>query len=91
VDGAFRAAIEGGRLAAVRRIWQIAAQTPHPALTFNDVSDDDSHAHKMSPVTLLLSDPPYRTREPGQCTLLGEAAWPPQTRRVAAPARENEN
>lgn len=54
IDAAFRDAIEGGRLALVQRIWEIAGARSHPALSFKDV---DGRTVKRSPVSLLLSDP----------------------------------
>lgn len=56
ISAAFRAAIQGGRLAAVKLIWAQAGAFPHPSLTFVD-RDEDSKAVKLSPVTLLLSNP----------------------------------
>jgi hypothetical protein len=56
VDVAFRAAIEGGRLALVQRIWNVPENGAHPALGF--VSESGFRAAKVrrkSPVTLLLS------------------------------------
>jgi hypothetical protein len=55
IDAAFRNAIIGGKLAPVQTIWEVAGDTPHPALTFSDESDAKEHASKPSPVTLLLS------------------------------------
>jgi ankyrin repeat protein len=52
IDAAFRAAIIGGRLSLVQRIWEIGGDKHRPALTFNDVGDGGRH--KRSPVTLLL-------------------------------------
>jgi hypothetical protein len=52
IDAAFRAAIRGGRLMLVQKIWQLGVVESHPALTFDDVADDGSR--KQSPVTLLL-------------------------------------
>ena len=59
IDAAFRAAIEGGRLDAVKAVWSIGGSKPHPALTFEDQSGDDKSKSKKSPVTLVLSNP-YR-------------------------------
>lgn len=53
IDAAFAAAIAGGRLAPVQRIWSVGGSAPHPSLTFDDESDDKS-VRKRSPVTLLL-------------------------------------
>lgn len=58
IDAAFRAAIQGGRLEAVKAVWDIAGSRPHPSLTFDDQSDDDTPMRKQSPVTLSLM-PPY--------------------------------
>lgn len=60
IDAAFRAAIAGGRLALVRKIWEVRGDRPHPSLTFDDVSDDDKPIRKKSPVTLLLSHYSYQ-------------------------------
>lgn len=42
IDAAFRAAIEGGDMALVKRIWGIEGATPHPSMTFEDVADGAS-------------------------------------------------
>lgn len=57
IDAAFRAAIEGGSLAAVQAIWDVAGDRPHPSLTFMDEVEaaDGQRAGKRVPVTLLLS------------------------------------
>lgn len=57
IDAAFGAAIEGGNLAAVQKIWDIAGDARHPSLTFMDKakSEDDKPVTKRAPVTLLLS------------------------------------
>jgi hypothetical protein len=52
IDAAFRAAISGGRMMLVRKIWEFGAVEHRPALTFDDVADDGTR--KRSPVTLLL-------------------------------------
>lgn len=57
VDAAFRAAIDGGAFELVKRLWDVSATRPHPALYFDDVSDDVPNVVKRSPVTLLLSPP----------------------------------
>ncbi|MUV14017.1 DUF6438 domain-containing protein [Noviluteimonas gilva] len=59
LNAAFRAAIEGGELASVQHIWNVAAT--HPSLSFesrSEASIDDEHARatKRAPVTLLLRD-----------------------------------
>ncbi len=55
IDQAFQAAIAGGRLAPVQRLWREGGDTPHPSLTFTDASRDD-HKHSVTaPVTLLLT------------------------------------
>jgi hypothetical protein len=43
IDAAFAAAITGGRLAPVQKIWSVSGSAPHPSLTF-----------ERAPVTLLL-------------------------------------
>lgn len=62
IDAAFRAAIAGGNLALVQRIWAVAGDRPHPDLTFESISDDEKPLRKRSPVSLLL------TREWGRKT-----------------------
>lgn len=54
IDSAFRAAIRGGDLASVQRIWEEHATEPHPSLTFSDDADHDAEARRV-PVTLLLN------------------------------------
>ncbi len=57
IDGAFGAAIEGGNLAAVQKIWDVAGDVQHPSLTFMDEGEaaGDKSIRKPVPVTLLLS------------------------------------
>jgi len=69
IDAAFRAAIRGGDLTFVQKIWEIAGDSQRPTLTFDGISselsiDSDSRARlrKPSPVTLLLSPPSNATR-----------------------------
>jgi hypothetical protein len=40
IDAAFRAAIRGGRMMLVQKIWQAGGVEHHPALTFDDVAGD---------------------------------------------------
>jgi Domain of unknown function (DUF6438)/Ankyrin repeat len=72
INAAFHAAIAGGSLALVQKIWNIAGDEPHPSLEFNDASDDEKHIHKRAPVSLLLSHPQY---EKGPWEGLGIAKW----------------
>jgi hypothetical protein len=72
IDAAFRAAIVGGSLALVQKIWNTRADQPHPSLKFNDVSDDEKPIHKRVPVTLLLSHPQH---EKGPWEGLAIAKW----------------
>lgn len=60
VDAAFRAAIASGQLAMVQRIWAIAADQPHPSLTFEEPG---AEGHARSSVALLLSRP-FSRNEP---------------------------
>ncbi len=53
VGSAFQAAITGGRLALVERLWDVAGDGTHPSLTYSDTSEDKTGV-KSSPVTLLL-------------------------------------
>lgn len=53
LDRAFQAAIRGGRLELVQRIW-LAAGRQHPSLTYIDVSADEKRKRRPAPVTLLL-------------------------------------
>lgn len=63
IDSAFQAAIRGGRLAAVQKIWRQSGTRKHPSLFFVDeVKDEDKHTRKKSPVSLLLSQP-YRDKQ----------------------------
>lgn len=62
IDSAFHAAIRGGRLALVEKMWGQAGTHAHPSLFFVDEAEvDDKHFRKQSPVTLLLSRP-YRDK-----------------------------
>jgi len=62
IDAAFRAAIRGGSLALVQKIWG-DGDRPRPALTFDDVPRfDKAAAPRQSPVTLLL--PRYTYHKP---------------------------
>jgi hypothetical protein len=72
IDAAFRAAIVGGRLELVEKIWEVRGNRSHPALTFQDVSDGDEPVRKQSPATLLLSHPWY---EKGPWDGLKIAQW----------------
>ncbi len=58
IDAAFQAAIAGGKLSLVIRVWD--ATELHPALTFSDAASDEESPTQQSPVTLLLR-PPYRS------------------------------
>lgn len=57
IEAAFRAAIRGGSLEAVKAIWENAGTRPHPSLHFTDEGeqDDGNRVTKRAPVTLLLS------------------------------------
>jgi hypothetical protein len=59
VDAAFQSAIVGGRLAAVKTVWNATAASHPPSLTFDDPGEDGDSTSRTAPVTLLL-DPPYR-------------------------------
>lgn len=52
IDAAFLAAIRGGSLELVQRIWAIAGSNPHPSLTFDSVTRNGRPVHKRAPVTL---------------------------------------
>ena len=58
---AIRAAIRGGRLELVQRIWN-AGGTLHPSLSYVDVANDSKRVKKSAPVTLLLSREGYKDR-----------------------------
>jgi hypothetical protein len=62
LDAAFRAAIRGGRLELVQRIWN-AGGTVHPSLSYIDVSGDTKPISKSVPVTLLLSHESYEIKQ----------------------------
>jgi len=56
IDGAFRAAIVGGRLSLVQKVWDEAGPEHRPSLVFIDKSNKDPTViQKQAPVTLLLS------------------------------------
>jgi hypothetical protein len=57
LDQAFRAALAGGKLSLVQKIWNASAGV-RPSLTYLDRGDEDASPPQQSPVTLLLS-PPY--------------------------------
>jgi hypothetical protein len=57
IDSAFRAAIVGGSLELVKRLWRVVGSNSHPSLTFDSVTDDEKPVHKKAPVTLLLARP----------------------------------
>jgi hypothetical protein len=64
LDAAFRAAVVGGRLAQVQKIWGLGGDAQHPALTFMDPvlqGVGGGSRFKPLPVTLLLS--PVRAEE----------------------------
>ena len=61
LDRAFRAAIRGGRLELVQRIWA-AGGALRPSLSYVDVANDSKLTRKRVPVTLLLSHEPYGTK-----------------------------
>jgi peroxiredoxin len=62
IDGAFRAAIAGGRLALVQKIWSVSGASAHPSLTFDDASEDRPPLRKESPVALLLKYSRYEQK-----------------------------
>ncbi|MEJ1096016.1 DUF6438 domain-containing protein [Pseudoxanthomonas sp. CCNWLW206] len=57
IDAAFKAAVEGGRLDAVKTIWGVAGTRPHPALSFDDDAGDPEKNAKRSAITLALRRP----------------------------------
>jgi hypothetical protein len=61
LDAAFRAAIRGGRLALVQKIW-VQDTRQRPALAFDDVTDDEPARTQRSDVILLLSHHTYERR-----------------------------
>lgn len=62
LDAAFQAAIRGGRLELVQRIWN-AGGTVRPSLSYIDVSGDTRPIGKSAPITLLLSHESHETRQ----------------------------
>ncbi|UHQ22867.1 DUF6438 domain-containing protein [Lysobacter sp. 5GHs7-4] len=55
LDEAFAAAVAGGRLAAVQRVWDAAGGRPYPSLSFLDTSaDSEKPVSKRVPVSLQL-------------------------------------
>lgn len=61
IDSAFRAAIAGGSLDAVKRMWSVAGERSHPSLTFVSRSEDKKGASKLAPVTLVLEHHTYQS------------------------------
>ncbi len=59
IDAAFRAAIAGGQLAAVKAVWDAAGARARPSLSFDDVAEIRP-VHRESPVTLLLEYNSYQ-------------------------------
>jgi hypothetical protein len=57
IDAAFLAAIEGGRLELVQRIWQVPGSKAHPSLSFDSVTGNENPVHRQAPVTLALTRP----------------------------------
>jgi hypothetical protein len=62
IDAAFVAAITGGRLAEVQRIWNVAGGNPRPSLEVEDPTNRDLEVVKRVPAVLLL-DAPYGGRD----------------------------
>lgn len=54
IDTAFKAAIEGGRMDLVKRLWAVHGRHAHPSLTYLDKALG-SRVTRRVPVTLLLS------------------------------------
>ncbi|MBS0456324.1 MAG: ankyrin repeat domain-containing protein [Proteobacteria bacterium] len=54
IDAAFRAAIYGGQLKQVQRIWDAGGPRWRPSLSFDDVSREDTPKHLHLPVTFVL-------------------------------------
>jgi len=56
IDAAFQAAIGGGDLALVERIWGIEGDNPHPSMNFEEVVDgaDDSQPKVRKSVDVIL-------------------------------------
>jgi hypothetical protein len=68
INAAFRAAIRGGRLKSVEKIWNLRGSNQRPSLTYADDDADavDGHSYKLRPVTLLLHDGEPREDMPWQ-------------------------
>ena len=71
VNAAFRAAIRGGKLALVQKIWEQDTNR-RPALDFDDVSDNEPVRKQKSDVILLLR---HRTYERGGWEGFEIAKW----------------
>ena len=56
IDAAFGAAVAGGLLAGVERIWAIAGSQPHPSLTYIEQLAGPDSSPKTTSVSLLLAD-----------------------------------
>lgn len=61
INAAFRAAIAGGRIEAVEKIWAAADEKSRPSLSFEETvrQDDGSDIKKTVPVALLLQFEDY--------------------------------
>lgn len=59
LDAAFQAAIVGGRLELVQKIWK-AGREVRPALTFQSISEEKPQRQVNAPVTLLLRHSAYQ-------------------------------
>jgi len=57
VDAAFRAAIRGGLLAPVQKIWELMPGNAHPSLWYTSLLEEQESTARRTPVTLLIQQP----------------------------------
>lgn len=63
VDAAFRAAIRGGLLAPVQKIWELTPGNARPSLWYTSLLEEQESTAKRTPVTLSIQ-PPFRGDRP---------------------------
>lgn len=57
VDAAFRAAIRGGLLAPVQKIWELTPSNARPSLWYTSFLEEQESTAKRTPVTLSIQEP----------------------------------
>jgi hypothetical protein len=57
VDAAFRAAIRGGLLAPVQKIWELTPSNARPSLWYTSLLEEQESTAKRTPITLSIQEP----------------------------------